>query len=117
MLQEADFNPAKLTEVQLSEVRKLNFDDLPVDSSTQWTYDQYAGVAKKMLNQDQSYRIPYSNAKKIKNMPATVTRDAQTGQKAALEIWDSWPVQNAKTGKVYNYKGYQLMIAMMETVK
>lgn len=46
-------------------------------------------------------------------MLATVTRDAQTGKKAELEIWDSWPVQNAKTGKVFNYKGYQLMIAMM----
>lgn len=46
-------------------------------------------------------------------MLATVTRDAQTGKKAELEIWDSWSVQNAKTGKVFNYKGYQLMIAMM----
>ena len=113
MLRAADVNPKDLTEVQLKEVRKLNFNDLDKDTSTKWTYDQYAGVAKKMIDQDAQYRVPYFNAKKIKNMPATVTRDAQTGKVAELEIWDSWPVQDAKTGRVVNYKGYQLMIAMM----
>ena len=113
MLRAADVNPKDLTEVQLKEVRKLNFNDLDKDTSTRWTYDQYAGVAKKMIDQDARYRVPYFNAKKIKNMPATVTRDAQTGKVAELEIWDSWPVQDAKTGRVVNYKGYQLMIAMM----
>lgn len=113
MLQAAEFNPKDLTEVQLKEVRKLNFNELDKDTSTHWSYDQYAGVAKKMIDQDAQYRVPYFNAKKIKNMPATVTRDAQTGQVAELEIWDSWPVQDAKTGRVVNYKGYQLMIAMM----
>ncbi len=113
MLRAADVNPKDLTEVQLKEVRKLNFNDLDKDTSTRWTYEQYAGVAKKMIDQDAQYRVPYFNAKKIKNMLATVTRDAQTGQVAELEIWDSWPVQDAKTGRVVNYKGYQLMIAMM----
>ena len=113
MLRAADVNPKDLTEVQLKEVRKLNFNDLDKDTSTRWTYDQYAGVAKKMIDQDARYRVPYFNAKKIKNMPATVTRDAQTGKVAELEIWDSWSVQDAKTGRVVNYKGYQLMIAMM----
>ena len=113
MLRAAEFNPKDLTEVQLKEVRKLNFNELDKDTSTHWSYDQYAGVAKKMIDQDAQYRVPYFNAKKIKNMPATVTRDAQTGKVAELEIWDSWPVQDAKTGRVVNYKGYQLMIAMM----
>ena len=113
ILQAAEFNPKDLTEVQLKEVRKLNFNELDKDTSTHWSYDQYAGVAKKMIDQDAQYRVPYFNAKKIKNMPATVTRDAQTGKVAELEIWDSWPVQDAKTGRVVNYKGYQLMIAMM----
>lgn len=106
VLQTADVNPKDLTEVQLKEVRKLNFNDLDKDTSTHWSYDQYAGVAKKMIDQDAQYRVPYFNAKKIKNMPATVTRDAQTGKVAELEIWDSWPVQDAKTGRVVNYKGY-----------
>ena len=113
MLRAAEFNPKDLTEVQLKEVKKLNFNELDKDTSTHWSYDQYAGVAKKMIDQDAQYRVPYFNAKKIKNMPATVTRDAQTGKVAELEIWDSWPVQDAKTGRVVNYKGYQLMIAMM----
>ena len=86
VLQTADVNPKDLTEVQLKEVRKLNFNELDKDTSTRWTYDQYAGVAKKMIDQDAQYRVPYFNAKKIKNMPATVTRDAQTGQVAELEI-------------------------------
>lgn len=102
-----------MTKDQIDLIKQINFDMNVVDRSTHWDYNQYAGTAKKMIDQDKRYRVPYFNAKKIKNMPATVTRDAQTGKKAALEIWDSWPVQDAKTGKVVNYKGYQLMIAMM----
>lgn len=98
---------------QLTAIRKINFKKDTVDTSTHWSYSQYAGVAKNMIDQDKRYKVPYFNAKKIKNMPATVTRDAQTGQVAELEIGDSWPVQDAKTGRVCNYKGYQLMIAMM----
>ena len=113
VLQEADIQPATLTKDQIDEINKIKFDATPIDTSTHWSYIQYAGVAKKMIKQDKRYRVPYFNAKKIKNMPATVTRDAQTGKVAKLEIWDSWPVQDAKTGKVVNYKGYQLMIAMM----
>ena len=50
VLQTADVNPKDLTEVQLKEVRKLNFNDLDKDTSTRWTYAQYAGVAKKMID-------------------------------------------------------------------
>ena len=50
---------------------------------------------------------------KKKNMDAAVTKDAQTGKTETLEIWDSWPVQDPITGYVSNYKGYQLVIAMM----
>ena len=57
VLQTADVNPKDLTEVQLKEVRKLNFNDLDKDTSTQWTYDQYAGVAKKMIDQDAQYKM------------------------------------------------------------
>ena len=46
-------------------------------------------------------------------MDAAVTKDAQTGKTETLEIWDSWPVQDPITGYVSNYKGYQLVIAMM----
>lgn len=109
----ADIDPSTLNSDQLTAIRKINFKKDNVDTSTHWSYSQYAGVAKKMIDQDKRYTVPYFNARKIKNMPATVTRDAQTGQVAELEIWDSWPVQDAKTGRVSNYQGYQLMIAMM----
>lgn len=46
-------------------------------------------------------------------MDAAVTKNAQTGKTETLEIWDSWPVQDPITGYVSNYKGYQLVIAMM----
>ena len=112
-LQQAEIDPDSLTQEQVSDIKKIDFNSDDADSSTKWTYDQYAGVAEKMIDQDERYRVPYFNAKKIKNMPATKTRDAQTGKVAKLEVWDSWPVQNAKTAKVYNYRGYQLAIAMM----
>lgn len=46
-------------------------------------------------------------------MPAAKTLDAQSGKVEDLEIWDSWPVQDAKTGYVSNWNGYQLVIGMM----
>lgn len=46
-------------------------------------------------------------------MPAAKTMDAQTGKVEDLEIWDSWPVQDAKTGYVSNWNGYQLVVGMM----
>lgn len=112
-LETANIDPKTLSLDQVIELNKIDFSKEKKDRATKWTYSQYTGVAKKLISQDKRYRVPYFNPKKIKNMPATVTRDAQTGKKASLEIWDSWPVQNAKTGRVVNYKGYQLVIAMM----
>ena len=40
------------------------------------------------------------------------TVDAQTMEKEELDIWDSWPVQDAVTGVVSNWDGYQLVVAM-----
>lgn len=112
-LKDAEIDPNSLTKEQLEQIDKIDFKGSNPDGSTKWTYVEYAGTAKKMLEQDKKYRVPYFNAKKMKNMPATTTKDAQTGKVESLDIWDSWPVQDAKTGKVYNYKGYQLVIAMM----
>ncbi|MFR0771920.1 MAG: glycoside hydrolase family 68 protein [Limosilactobacillus pontis] len=77
------------------------------------TYKDLQGIGEALIKQDARYAVPYFNAKQIQNMPAAHTRDAQTGQIADLDIWDSWPVQDAVTGYVSNYKGYQLVIAMM----
>lgn len=77
------------------------------------TYKDLQGIGKALINQDPRYAIPYFNAKQIQNMAVAHTRDAQTGQIADLDIWDSWPVQDPVTGYVSNYKGYQLVVAMM----
>lgn len=45
-------------------------------------------------------------------MPAMHTRDAQTMEVTDLDVWDSWPVQDASTGIVSNWNGYQLVVAM-----
>lgn len=113
VLADAEISLDSLTKNQLEQINKIDFQGNNPDNSTKWTYAQYAGVAEKMLKQDKKYRVPYFNAKLIKNMPALRTRDAQTGKVDTLEIWDAWPVQDAKTMKIANYKGYQLMIAMM----
>lgn len=113
VLKEAEINVDSLTKDQVAKIKKINFDDTKANTAAKWTYSQSTGVANKMLKQDERYRIPYFNAKKIKNMGGITTKDAQTGKVADLEIWDSWPVQDAKTGKVVNYKGFQLAVAMM----
>ena len=113
VLANAEISLSSLTKTQIEQINKINFQGNNPDNSTKWTYAQYAGVANKMLKQNKKYRVPYFNAKLMKNMPALRTRDAQTGKVETLEIWDAWPVQDAKTMKVANFKGYQLMIAMM----
>lgn len=77
------------------------------------TYNDLRNIGQAIIDQDPKYAIPYFNAKMIQNMPATFTRDAQTGKMEHLDVWDSWPVQDPVTGYVSNYKGYQLVIAMM----
>lgn len=114
LIKNAGIDPSTLTNTQIRELNMINFGHISNQvTGTQWTYQQYAGTGHKMINQDPQYRMPYFNAKKIKNMPATYTRDAQTGKKAHLDVWDSWPVQDAQTAHISNYKGYQLAVAMM----
>ncbi|RVU70410.1 MULTISPECIES: glycoside hydrolase family 68 protein [Lactobacillus] len=112
-LADVDIDEYSLNQDQIEKINQINFNDINIDTGTQWTYDQFRGTANKMIDQDKQYRVPYFNAKKIKNMPATYTKDAQTGKKTKLDVWDSWPIQDEKTGHVVNYKGYQLAIAMM----
>ncbi len=82
-------------------------------SGTQMTYNDLKKIGEALVDQDPKYAIPYFNASQIKNMPAAYTRDAETGEYADLDIWDSWPVQDPVTGYVSNWNGYQLVVAMM----
>ena len=87
--------------------------DSTAETGTQMTYKQFQEIADTLLAQDERYAIPYFNAAAIKNMKAATTVDAQTKQVADLDVWDSWPVQDVKTGEVVNWNGYQLVVAMM----
>lgn len=83
-LKDANLKLDTLTNNQIREINKINFKKTKKNVGTQFTYQQYRSLAKKMINRDARYRVPYFNAKKIKNMPATYTRDAQTGKKPNL---------------------------------
>ncbi|WGN90082.1 glycoside hydrolase family 68 protein [Ligilactobacillus faecis] len=107
---EAKLNTNDLTDEQINALNKVIVDD---SNGTKMTYKNFEDIANALINQDSRYAIPYFNASQIKNMPAAYTRDAETGEYADLDIWDSWPVQDAQTGYVSNWNGYQLVIAMM----
>ncbi|MDE6376498.1 MAG: glycoside hydrolase family 68 protein [Ligilactobacillus sp.] len=107
---EANLDPSKLTDEQIDSLNKVVLDKA---NGTKMTYKNFEDISNALINQDNRYAIPYFNASQIKNMPAAHTRDAETGEVTDLDIWDSWPVQDPKTGYVSNWNGYQLVIAMM----
>ncbi|WP_425328987.1 glycoside hydrolase family 68 protein [Streptococcus macacae] len=110
--QEAGLDISKLTAVQKQALNRMKMNQ-ESQSGTQMTYKQFQDIADVLVKQDPRYAIPYFKADAIRNMPAATTRDAQTGQVADLDVWDSWPVQDVKTGEVVNWNGYQLVVAMM----
>lgn len=112
IVKESGVDTSKLTDDQINELNKISFSK-ETKSGTQLTYSDFKKIAKTLIEQDARYAVPFFNASKIKNMPAAKTLDAQTGKVEDLEIWDSWPVQDAKTGYVSNWNGYQLVIGMM----
>lgn len=104
-----------LSTLTYAQVQALNKVKLTSEAQTgyQMTYKDFEEIADTLIAQDGRYAIPYFNAQAIKNMKAATTRDAQTGEIADLDVWDSWPVQDVKTGQVVNWNGYQLVVAMM----
>lgn len=112
-VQNGGVNPASLSDYEKRELNKVDFSSDSLSSTLQITYRQLEQVANSMIKRDKKYAVPYFNPNKIINMPAAITKDAETGKKERLEIWDSWPVQDAKTGQIVNWNGYQLVIGMM----
>ena len=111
-VQNAKIDAGSLTDEQINELNKINF-SMSAEKGAKLTFKDLEGIGNAIVKQDPQYAVPYFNAKEIKNMPASYTVDAQTGKMAHLDVWDSWPVQDPVTGYVSNYKGYQLVIAMM----
>ncbi|MEX2804619.1 glycoside hydrolase family 68 protein [Streptococcus sp. H31] len=110
--QEAQLDISNLTDAQKEALNKIQLTS-DAETGTQMTYKQFEEIANILVAQDPRYAIPYFNAEVIENMQAATTRDAQTGEIADLDVWDSWPVQDVRTGEVVNWNGYQLVIAMM----
>lgn len=112
VVKNAGIDPASLTADQIKALNKLNFSKV-AKSGTQMTYNDFQKIADTLIKQDGRYAVPFFKASEIKNMPAATTKDAQTNIVQPLDVWDSWPVQDVRTGQVANWNGYQLVIAMM----
>ncbi|GMA70547.1 hypothetical protein GCM10025879_17930 [Leuconostoc litchii] len=81
-------------------------------STTNLTYANLKDVADNIASVNPNTSVPYFNADAIKNLPAMSTADAQSGQIEDLDVWDSWALQDAKTGAVANYHGYNIVFAL-----
>lgn len=111
LAKDAGINVAELTSEQVAALNKLYVKD--TQTGSQMTYKDFTNIANSLISQDSQYAIPYFKASVIENMKAATTKDAQTGEVADLDVWDSWPVQDIETGYVSNWNGYQLVVAMM----
>ena len=102
---------AKLTDTQITALNKMV---LNKTEDNQYTLKDYDSITKKIVERDSSSQIPLFKGEKIVNMPGLdKVKDAETGEEATMDIWDSWPVQDPETGYVQNWNGYQLAVAMM----
>ena len=101
----------KLTDTQITALTKMV---LNKTEDNQYTLKDYDSITKKIVERDSSSQIPLFKGEKIVNMPGLdKVKDAETGEEATMDIWDSWPVQDPETGYVQNWNGYQLAVAMM----
>ena len=102
-----------LTEEEIKALNKVDFsDDAIKGTGTSLTYRNLKDIVASFLKQDSKLAVPYFKADTIINMPAFNTVDAQTMEKEEIDVWDSWPVQDAESGVVSNWNGYQLVISM-----
>ncbi|MBU3215041.1 glycoside hydrolase family 68 protein [Clostridium estertheticum] len=56
------------------------------------------------------FKVPQFDASTIKNVPSAKGYD-KNGNLIDLDVWDSWPLQNAD-GTVANYHGYHVLFAL-----
>ncbi|MST80479.1 glycosyl hydrolase family 32 [Lactobacillus equicursoris] len=100
-----------LTDKQIAALNKIV---LTKTEDNQYTMKDYDSIANKIVNRESSSQIPLFKGDEIVNMPGLEqVKDAETGETATMDIWDSWPVQDPETGYVENWNGYQLVVAMI----
>ncbi|WP_080487425.1 GW dipeptide domain-containing protein [Oenococcus oeni] len=114
-----------------SDVSSLTDSQITALNSDYWSGSSQASTlnASDMSTLDQdwqnsSYAYPEIDSSKVENLSAAdmvdSTPNVTTGevdtQAVQLDVWDSWPLQNAQTGAVQlitiNGKKYQIVIAM-----
>ncbi|ALC84037.1 MULTISPECIES: glycoside hydrolase family 68 protein [Bacillus] len=64
---------------------------------------------------DARFEVPQFNPNSIINIPTAQGYD-KNGNITELDVWDSWPLQNAD-GTVAEYKGYHLLFTLAENPK
>ena len=102
---------AKLTDTQINALNRMV---LNKTEDSQYTLKDYDSITKKIVERDSSSQMPLIKGEKVVNMPGLEkVKDAETGEEATMDIWDSWPVQDPETGYVQNWNGYQLVVAML----
>ncbi|WP_260355016.1 glycoside hydrolase family 68 protein [Leuconostoc suionicum] len=115
---DSDNNKTKIVQLDNSITNNLNSKNTVITkntdgtSTTNITYANLKDATNNISNLDPDTSVPYFNADAIKNIPAATTKDAKTGQVESLDVWDSWALQDAKTGKVADYHGYTVVFAL-----
>ncbi len=105
-------NMDQLTDSAIDVLNKVDLSNKTMDN--QYTLKDYDSITNKVVTRDKDTQMPLTKGDKVVNMPALESvKDAETGENATMDIWDSWPVQDPKTGYVQNWNGYQLVVAMM----
>ncbi|MEH7120580.1 glycoside hydrolase family 68 protein [Neobacillus vireti] len=56
------------------------------------------------------FQVPTFDESTIKNIPSAIKYD-ESGNKVELDVWDTWPLQNAD-GTVADYNGYQILFGL-----
>lgn len=92
-------------------------DPVPTSSANAYTNNYGLNIfsqanMKKVLTQQGSkqFAVPTFDASTTKNIPAATVTKAD-GTKESLDVWDSWPLQNAD-GTVATYHGFNIVFAL-----
>jgi levansucrase len=61
--------------------------------------------------QSEQFKVPQFDASEIKNIPSAKKYD-ENGNLIDMDVWDTWPLQNAKDGTVATYNGYEIVFGL-----
>ncbi|WP_190323858.1 glycoside hydrolase family 68 protein [Leuconostoc carnosum] len=92
-------------------INKNNVSD--ITTTTHISFANLDDAIQAAVKPNAKTTVPVFNASAIKNLKAATFKDAQTNKVETMDVWDSWALQDAKTGEVYNYHGKQVVFALM----